>query len=1004
MFSGNRRFNGRQGEQIFNQEQYLLYEILKHFLDIPDDYTKGPETGLEKAGALWLDMQSEPGFSKLMYHDIDGNWKPIFDNWFKIIKEIRSNETPLNPREGQLWINDSGVLHYFNGSKFVPIKSAIANSIDFDTNSFQNFLILDSLKMTGGYIIESLSKIIELSGTMQAWKPQHTYNADDLFYYDYGNANEPNVKFYKCLKNYKSSKNFIDDRALIIYEGDEENEISKIQEITLKAQFLIPSEFLDKIFIAGQYAENKEEVVNDNYSVTFERVTDVCIQLSLNVFQGKLVTAVHVNPVALKNIRKRIVKIEKDKTKYNDYAMIKVSPENTEYYGIKGAYGQLLLKNVDYIVKANGIQLITSENDAGTAFNQFDFVYAITYEFEQWLKTKGELIKETTNLNNRTSIWVGELEPDDKLLIFANGLCLEDFYYSYDSDTGFVNFNGYDKDGKVTDNYNKIITPLFEGKTDLAIMRFKKKTNIGVLTQENLENSIVDTGETELYDTYSENGITKYTVTINIPADYVKPLVFIQGPNLEITLQDYEMLNGNKALIKDARPGAAYYIVDAVRPDGYNLFSRSGSIDNSLEILVDDYDLVTNESLPLVFINGFYISHDDLYYKDSRHITIEGLREGQKYVLLKDKRNNDYQLLFDGSLSFTTLPIKEKINDAIVYVGGSLIIDGDSCYTNSSSTEGVINNEVRMIQTDEGASWYYFDSGKTNNSVYNGGGWTKISNNLSVDPTGELTSQLDLASSGYTVENNCINILQNFGNKTCTYYAYRFCNNIENPLIKGYSLDYEDLGNEIFYELQSNHDYTLGTNSLHVWINGVKQEIRETIFTKEYDNGIIRKVKGYAIPKPTDYNGNALLNMPTPYYIIETPETGEYKSCRQEYLDTTINKNTYYTVNSLLSPGIVTVYVDGYRQPKESFIVNDMNTLTFIEPLINDMNNIYKVGDKNNQEKYIEVISRSKVLVEIRQDFSLKETTVQLTEENIEECMKGNTLVITVDTIFNNNK
>ena len=254
------------------------------------------------------------------------------------------------------------------------------------------------------------------------------------------------------------------------------------------------------------------------------------------------------------------------------------------------------------------------------------------------------------------------------------------------------------------------------------------------------------------------------------------------------------------------------------------------------------------------------------------------------------------------------------------------------------------------------------------------------------------------------IKYNCINILQNFGNKTCTYYAYRFCNNIENPLIKGYSLDYEDLGNEIFYELQSNHDYTLGTNSLHVWINGVKQEIRETIFTKEYDNGIIRKVKGYAIPKPTDYNGNALLNMPTPYYIIETPETGEYKSCRQEYLDTTINKNTYYTVNSLLSPGIVTVYVDGYRQPKESFIVNDMNTLTFIEPLINDMNNIYKVGDKNNQEKYIEVISRSKVLVEIRQDFSLKETTVQLTEENIEECMKGNTLVITVDTIFNNNK
>ena len=32
MFKGNRRFDGRQGEQILNEEQYLLYEILKHFI------------------------------------------------------------------------------------------------------------------------------------------------------------------------------------------------------------------------------------------------------------------------------------------------------------------------------------------------------------------------------------------------------------------------------------------------------------------------------------------------------------------------------------------------------------------------------------------------------------------------------------------------------------------------------------------------------------------------------------------------------------------------------------------------------------------------------------------------------------------------------------------------------------------------------------------------------------------------------------------------------------
>ena len=53
MFSGNRRFNGRQGEQIYNEELYKLYEILKHFLDTPENSNPkiGPQSGLEQPGA-----------------------------------------------------------------------------------------------------------------------------------------------------------------------------------------------------------------------------------------------------------------------------------------------------------------------------------------------------------------------------------------------------------------------------------------------------------------------------------------------------------------------------------------------------------------------------------------------------------------------------------------------------------------------------------------------------------------------------------------------------------------------------------------------------------------------------------------------------------------------------------------------------------------------------------------------------------------------------------------
>ena len=82
---------------------------------------------------------------------------------------------------------------------------------------------------------------------------------------------------------------------------------------------------------------------------------------------------------------------------------------------------------------------------------------------------------------------------------------------------------------------------MIEGKTDVAIMRFKKKTNIGIFTPENLDNHLVNEGETELYNSYKDaDGVTKYNVRIHIPKDFAKPLVFVQGPNLELTLQDYE--------------------------------------------------------------------------------------------------------------------------------------------------------------------------------------------------------------------------------------------------------------------------------------------------------------------------------------------------------------------------------------------------------------------------------------------------------------------------------
>ena len=117
-----------------------------------------------------------------------------------------------------------------------------------------------------------------------------------------------------------------------------------------------------------------------------------------------------------------------------------------------------------------------------------------------------------------------------------------------------------------------------------------------------------------------------------------------------------------------------------------------------------------------------------------------------------------------------------------------------------------------------------------------------------------------------------------------------------------------------------------------------------------------------------------------------------------------ISKNSYYSYNSILAPGMVRVFIDGYRQPQESFIVNDINTLTLLEPPITDLNNIMQITDKFNNENFIEVKSRSTVLVEVRQDYSLKERTIQLTQNNIDECIQGNTMILSKSNIFKDDK
>ena len=182
----------------------------------------------------------------------------------------------------------------------------------------------------------------------------------------------------------------------------------------------------------------------------------------------------------------------------------------------------------------------------------------------------------------------------------------------------------------------------------------------------------------------------------------------------------------------------------------------------------------------------------------------------------------------------------------------------------------------------------------------------------------------------------------------------------------------------------------------------VKQNIKEhyIVENKSKDGNEERIVQGFLLPKPTDEHGNELEKKPTCFYIIERPEAGEIKSCVVEELKNPVGINTYITNEAILAPGVPRLFIDGYRQPQNAYIINNMNTITLIEPVLTEAKNTVMVTNEYGESKFVEVESRSTVIVEVRRDYRLREKTVELTKDVLEYMIQGATAVFDSGMIF----
>ena len=130
----------RQSEQVMNDELYKIYQLTRHIADVPKKKKKKPHA--EVSGTLWYDSRKN---ELNAYDKLSEQWKTIFSQKFQIVDEITSDEPPADPVKGELWLYN-GVLCYWNGTTWKPVKALQQDASQFDFSLFENFLLMHPLQ------------------------------------------------------------------------------------------------------------------------------------------------------------------------------------------------------------------------------------------------------------------------------------------------------------------------------------------------------------------------------------------------------------------------------------------------------------------------------------------------------------------------------------------------------------------------------------------------------------------------------------------------------------------------------------------------------------------------------------------------------------------------------------------------------------------------------------------------------------------------------------------
>ena len=173
-----------------------------------------------------------------------------------------------------------------------------------------------------------------------------------------------------------------------------------------------------------------------------------------------------------------------------------------------------------------------------------------------------------------------------------------------------------------------------------------------------------------------------------------------------------------------------------------------------------------------------------------------------------------------------------------------------------------------------------------------------------------------------------------------------------------------------YHQFDIDDQYIMNAGSLCVYVNGVRQSYVEEI-----------KNNRFAIPWPV----KGIVT-----YTIEFPEHGNSVVATREIVDerNTLNDltNIYRTTVSLY-PGKLSVYINGVRQPHDSYTIMDAHTIMFLPKDTRLIGNIHNYPDENildlqNKPATLHHSLDDKILIEVFNEHNWKEEHIKLEQSN----------------------